>query len=142
MSNSPGRPDRALIDVAALEQEAAAFVRSLPLPAMVHFLGELGAGKTTFVRGMLNALGHAGRVKSPTYTLIESYQLSVGPVHHLDLYRLSDPEELYYLGFEDLLSDAALILVEWPERGAPLLPAADVTIELGYLAEGRQVAYR
>ncbi len=94
----------------------------------VWLSGDLGAGKTTLVRGVLRGLGHRGRVKSPTYGLVESYDLADLSVHHLDLYRLTDPEELDFIGLDDLVGDGSLLLVEWPERGRGMLPEADVTI--------------
>lgn len=101
---------------------AAAFASSLAYPALVFLLGDLGAGKTSFARCLLNHLGVEGAVKSPTYTMVETYSLGIGAVAHFDLYRLQDPEELEYLGARELLSTAALSLIEWPERAAVQLP--------------------
>lgn len=101
---------------------------------LIALRGELGAGKTTLVRGLLRGLGHEGRVRSPTYTLIEPYRLRGRDVLHLDLYRLADPGELEYLGLSDLLTAESVALVEWPERGGGLLPAPDLVIELGFPA--------
>ena len=97
--------------------------------------GELGAGKSTLARAILHALGHSGTVPSPTYTLVEPYDLSRYPVYHIDLYRISSSEELEFLGWSDLQS--GLILVEWPERVPGLSESADIRIELSYLGEGR-----
>ena len=109
------------------------------IAGIIYLEGELGAGKTTLARGLLRALGYAGKVRSPTYTLIEPYLLDSGPVYHLDLYRLNDAQELEDLGLRDLLAEQALLLVEWPERGAGVMPAADLRICIEHRAEGRRV---
>ncbi|TVQ42103.1 MAG: tRNA (adenosine(37)-N6)-threonylcarbamoyltransferase complex ATPase subunit type 1 TsaE [Wenzhouxiangella sp.] len=97
---------------------------------VVYLSGDLGVGKTTLVRGLLRALGHEGRVKSPSYGLIESYKLEDLSVHHLDLYRLGDAEEIEYLGIADLLDDNSLLLVEWAEKGGSYLPLATMKIRI------------
>jgi tRNA threonylcarbamoyladenosine biosynthesis protein TsaE len=110
------------------------------LTAGVIFLeGDLGAGKTTLARGLLRGLGHEGRVKSPTYTLVESYQLAGRQLHHWDLYRLADPEELLFLGMEDLCDGKSLLLIEWPEKGEGMLPPVDLSIRIDYRHGGRQL---
>lgn len=108
---------------------------------VVFLRGDLGAGKTTLVRGLLRALGHLGSVRSPTYTLIEPYEAGDQRIHHLDLYRLGDPEELEYLGLRDLLDGEGLVLVEWPERGAGMLPEPELIIEIEHAPPGRRLRF-
>lgn len=107
---------------------------------VIFLRGELGAGKTTFARALLGALGITGRIKSPTYSLIESYAAGDLTAHHLDLYRIADPGELEWLGLSDLAQGHYLLLVEWPERGTGALLPPDLTIHLTHAQKGRDVA--
>lgn len=132
--------ERPLASEAETERVAAALARCTRAPLVVTLSGPLGAGKTTLVRAWLRALGHTGAVRSPTYTLIETYPLAVGTVHHLDLYRLADPEELEFIGLRDLLTPDAVCLVEWPERGSGVLPPADWQLALDYAGTGRRIS--
>ncbi|KAB2313913.1 tRNA (adenosine(37)-N6)-threonylcarbamoyltransferase complex ATPase subunit type 1 TsaE [Betaproteobacteria bacterium SCN2] len=104
---------------------------------VVYLRGDLGAGKTTLVRGILRALGYAGRVKSPTYTLVESYDLSRFILQHYDLYRMMDPREWLDAGFRDDCNAGTLCIVEWPEKARGLLPRPDLEIFLEMAGEGR-----
>jgi len=132
--------ERFLPDQAATEAFGGQLVQGVGDAGLVVFLhGDLGAGKTTLVRGFLRALGHTGRVKSPTYTLVEPYEVAQRSLHHLDLYRLADPEELEWIGIRDLLDNGAICLIEWPEQGAGFLPEPDLHINLHSVDAGRQV---
>jgi tRNA threonylcarbamoyladenosine biosynthesis protein TsaE len=108
--------------------------------AVLYLRGELGAGKTTLTRGLMRGFGYDGPVKSPTYTLIEPYELDGRRVSHLDLYRVGDPAELEYLGLRELTAQPGVILVEWPERGEGWLPDADLDIRIDYRGAGRSVS--
>jgi tRNA threonylcarbamoyladenosine biosynthesis protein TsaE len=117
---------------AATESLGAGLARALPVrpasPLVLALEGELGAGKTTLARALLRALGAQGAIKSPSYTLVEPYELPPWRVLHLDLYRLADPAELEALGVRDELLPGTLLLVEWPERGAGHLPTPDLQL--------------
>ena len=109
---------------------------------VITLSGELGTGKTTLVRGALEAEGINSGVRSPTYTLVEIYPLERFTVAHFDLYRLAEPEELEYLGYRDYLNDKTLCLIEWPERARGYLQVVDLEIDLEYDSEGRRVGFR
>lgn len=128
-----------LTDAEQTQALGAALAEHCTGPMCIYLQGNLGVGKTTLVRGFLRALGHTGAVKSPTYTLIEPYELTPDPVFHLDLYRLADPEELEYLGIRDLIGENAILLIEWPEQGAGGLPPPDLTVAIEYEPDARLV---
>jgi tRNA threonylcarbamoyladenosine biosynthesis protein TsaE len=128
----------ALPDEAAQVAFGEALGHALDGRGRVYLQGELGAGKTTLSRGILRAYGHSGAVKSPTYTLVEPYELGDVRVHHFDLYRLGDPEELEFIGARELLEEDSLNLIEWPSRGEGWLPPADLVIELAVIDGGRE----
>ncbi len=129
-----------LIDTDATVEFAATLLRAwqaLDLaPLSLHLSGPLGAGKSTFARALLRGLGVQGAIKSPSYALIEPYRMGDMQLLHVDLYRLKDPLELVNLGLHELLADAQLALIEWPEHGGSLLPAPDCVIALDYSVDG------
>lgn len=125
-----------LKDESATLEFGAKLAEKLPSKGIIFLYGDLGAGKTTLVRGILQALGHKGSTKSPTYTLVEPYQIGQRLIYHFDLYRLSDAEELEYMGMRDYLDQQALCFIEWPQNGRGFLPVADLSIKLAY--EGQQ----
>lgn len=113
------------------------------LPGRTLYLrGELGAGKTTLARGLLRGLGYDGRVRSPTYTLVEPYSISRLHLYHFDFYRVKDQAEWLSLGFREYFNPQALCIVEWPERAGPALPPPDVELELVFSGEGRRAALK
>lgn len=117
----------------------AALADSLPRHGVITLEGDLGAGKTTLVRGLLTELGHLGVVKSPTYTLVEPYQFAGQDIYHFDLYRLGSPDELEYIGVRDYFSENALCLIEWPEKGGDFIPPADISLLISIVGDARGV---
>ncbi|MEP0072587.1 MAG: tRNA (adenosine(37)-N6)-threonylcarbamoyltransferase complex ATPase subunit type 1 TsaE [Marinomonas sp.] len=123
----------------AMVQLGELFASSLKDGGVVFLEGDLGMGKTTFVRGVLRGLGYDGPVKSPTYTIVEPYDVANIEAFHFDLYRVSDPEELEYMGIRDYFSDTCLCLIEWAEMGVGVLPEADFIVSIDRIKEGRHV---
>lgn len=121
-----------LSDESATEAFGAALAAALRPGLLIALNGDLGAGKTTLVRGVLRALGHQGAVRSPTYALVESYETPDFPLYHFDLYRLGEPEELEYMGIRDYLTPDSIAFIEWPQRGKGILPQADLVVTLAY----------
>ena len=109
--------------LAAGHEFAHFLMDSKKIDGIIFLLGDLGAGKTTFTKGLLDGLGYKGSVKSPTYTLLEPYELNLGKVFHFDLYRINDPKELDFLGFDEILDGPGLKLIEWADRALTWLPS-------------------
>ena len=129
-----------LPDEAATEALGACLGEAFSQGGMLFLEGELGTGKTTLTRGLLRQLGHEGAVKSPTYTLVEPYELLSPAVYHFDLYRLGEPEELELMGIRDYMEKQALVIVEWPRRGEDLLPDPECHLVLEYSACARRAS--
>lgn len=126
-------------DEAAMAQVAVPFAARLRGNEFIALRGPLGAGKTSFVRALLRALGHEGTVRSPTFTLVEPYALARMQLLHLDLYRLQSAHELDMLGVREQFGDA-VIFIEWPENGVPWLPVADIELHFDHVAPGRRLS--
>lgn len=131
--------EQVLLGEAATEKFAAGFAHFVQAPLVITLEGVLGAGKTTFVRGFLRELGFQETVKSPTFTLVESYFLETMDIYHFDLYRLTYPQELEFIGFRDYLTEKSLIFIEWPEKGEGFLPPFDISLVFSLAEEGRRV---
>jgi len=127
------------IDEPALAALAGRLAPMLAAGGVVFLIGDLGAGKTTFARALLGALGVDARIKSPTYSLIESYTVGGLAIHHLDLYRIADAGELEWLGLADLTAEPYLLLVEWPEHARDGLPPPDLILRLAHAPASRDV---
>jgi tRNA threonylcarbamoyladenosine biosynthesis protein TsaE len=127
-----------LPDETATTALAQRFAAAVDGGLVIYLHGDLGAGKTSFARALLTALGVGERVKSPTYSLVESYRAGSLVAWHLDLYRIADPGELEWLGLDALGDPTALVLVEWPERGTGALPAPDLVLHLEHAGTGRR----
>jgi len=128
-----------LADEQAMSDFGARIARITQGHGLIFLEGNLGMGKTTLSRGIIRGLGHAGAVKSPTFTLVEPYEIGDFRAFHFDLYRLVDPEELEYLGIRDYFEDDALCLIEWPDKGAGFLPKPDLTITISPQDSGRSL---
>ena len=132
-----------LHDEAGTAALGAALSRALAPGLTIHLHGDLGAGKTALTRAMLHAAGHAGHVKSPTYTLAEPYTVQLGgraiDIIHFDLYRLASPEEFLDAGFREHFNENTICVVEWPEKAAGVLPAPDIKVLLSISGDGRDI---
>ncbi|EKD70353.1 MAG: putative ATPase or kinase [uncultured bacterium] len=122
-----------------LQNFAGSLAKLTPDNIIIYLDGPLGAGKTTFSRGFLRGLGYQEKVKSPTYTLVEPYEVSGKKIFHFDLYRLQDVNELEHIGIHDYFSQNAIFLIEWPEKGDPLLPPADLSCHFSFEDHGRVI---
>ena len=127
-----------LVGESATLDYAGKFASLCRPPLIIYLQGDLGSGKTTFARGFISALGHSGNVKSPTFTLVETYELNSVRLFHFDLYRLNDPQELEFIGVRELEGEQDVIcLIEWPEKGGKAVPTADLLIQLEYHGDSR-----
>lgn len=141
MTSHPAQLMQQSSSEAATRQLAGRLAHAARAGLVIYLSGQLGAGKTTFVRGFLRALGYEGKVKSPTYTIVEPYELSSLTINHFDLYRLQYPEELLQLGMEEYFTPQSVCLVEWPDKGKPHLPEPDLVCHFDIMNETRQICF-
>lgn len=127
----------------ASKKIAAFIAKNLTSPLLITFSGEIGAGKTTIIREILRSLSVTSRIKSPTFSLVESYTLNNFTIHHFDLYRINDVNELEYIGFRDYFKDTNIIFIEWPQRAPEIIKEVDVAINLTILeTDARDIEFR
>lgn len=129
-------------DLATLERIGARIAAALVPGLTIYLRGDLGAGKTALVGAILRARGHSGAVKSPTYTLVEPYRIGTLAIYHFDLYRLRQAEELEFLGIRDYVENQGVLLIEWPQRGAGVLPPADIDVDIRTGNDARELNFR
>lgn len=130
---------RALANEADSEHFATQLAQCIFFPLTLTFSGEIGTGKTTIIRTLIRTLGISSAIKSPTFSLVESYTLNDGNIHHFDLYRLNHEEELEYLGFRDYFSKHSMCCIEWPEHAGKSLPNVDIRFNLSIKGAGREL---
>lgn len=130
-----------LVDETGMTDLAVRFAAQVKPPYVLYLEGDLGAGKTTFARAFIRALGHQGSVKSPTYGLLEWYELGPVRVLHMDLYRIENPEEIEFLGITDLFDENTILIAEWPEKGAGELPPPDMTVKFSHSDDRRKLRF-
>lgn len=128
--------EKTMLDLGARLASACAISKA---GLIIYFYGQLGAGKTTLARGFIRGLGYTGQVKSPTYTIVEPYELEGVNVFHFDFYRLRDPMELEFIGIQDYFKQKAICLIEWPDLGITILPAADLSCYVEMHGQGRMI---
>lgn len=122
-----------------IAQQLAQYLSPIESAVHLYLTGDLGAGKTAFTRAFLRELGVKGRIKSPSYALLESYEVGGLAMYHLDFYRFNSPEEWVEAGFRDILEEEAVVLIEWPEKAGGLLPPPDLHLHFYYQDEGRRL---